>query len=156
MSTSARSIAALVLVALTTGSAHAGLSPCSLAIGKSVERYVKAKLKAIAKCEDKRSSGALVPSVNCRPANGPVTDATTDTALTTAAAKVAPAIALACPGPLPPLGPVCDSAVTTVQLAACITAPVQDTDIDNRNADTLVGTVYDTNAPVTEDRKSVV
>src|SRR5262249_25437691 len=67
----------LTLVALCAPGARAALSPCSIAIGKAVEKYVKKKQKAIAACEDKRASGALAPSVNCRPADGMVTDAGT-------------------------------------------------------------------------------
>lgn len=144
-------IIVIVMLLVGAGPARAAtVSPCTLAIGKAVEKYVKKKQKAIAKCEDKRSSGALAPSVNCRPADGPVTDATTDAALTTAASKVEPALAAKCTGPLPPLGPECDSATTVTQLAACITATVQDADVDNRNVDTLIGTEYDANAPVTD------
>ena len=104
MSTSTRCIAALVILTLAGGPAHAALSPCTLAIGKSVEKYVKKKQKIIAKCEDQRSSGALAPTVNCRPAAGPVTDLATDDALTTAAGKVEPGITAKCTGPLPPIG----------------------------------------------------
>jgi phosphodiesterase/alkaline phosphatase D-like protein len=150
MSSCIRFVAIFVSLALAVGSAQADLSPCSIAIGKAVEKYVKKKQKAIAKCEDKRSSGALAPTVNCRPADGAVTDTATNDALTSAGAKVEPAITAKCTGPLPPLGPQCNSATTIPQLAACITAPVQDADVDNRNVDTLIGTEYDTNAPVTD------
>ena len=150
MSTSIRSIAALVFLALATGSARADLSPCSIAIGKAVEKYVKKKQKIIAKCEDKRSSGVLAPAINCRPAVGPVTDSATQEALASAADKVEPTIAAKCSEPLPPIGAPCDSATDVSALADCITASTQDLDIDNRNVDTLVGTVYDTNAPVTD------
>src|SRR5206468_2489392 len=40
-------LAVLALVLATTPARAAALSPCQLAIGKSVEKYVKAKLKAI-------------------------------------------------------------------------------------------------------------
>ena len=147
-----RGAAALLgLLVLASGPARAaGLSPCTLAIGKAVETWTKIKQKTIAKCEDKRSSGALAASVNCRPADGAVTDAPTASALAKAAAKVQTTITAKCAGPLPPLGAPCDSATTAAQLAACITAPTQDADVDNRNVDTLIGTVYDANAPVTD------
>ena len=61
--------------------------------------------KIIAACEDKRSSGALAATVNCRPADGAVTDPATADKLTTAAGKVQPTIDAKCTGPLPPLGP---------------------------------------------------
>ena len=151
MSSRARFVAVVVVLAFAAGSARAAsLSPCTLAIGKAVEKYVKKKQKIIAKCEDRRSSGVFLPSVNCRPADGAVTDPTTADALTKAADKVEPALASKCTDPLPPIGAPCDSAATVSALAACITAPVQDADVDNRNVDTLVGTVYDTNAPVTD------
>ena len=128
----------------------AGLPPCTLAIGQAVEKFVKMKRKVIAACEDRRSSGRLAASVNCRPAAGAVTDSNTANKLANAAGKVQPTIDAKCTGALPPLGPACDSATTTALLAACITAPVQDDDVDNRNVDTLIGSVYDANAPVTD------
>ncbi len=137
-------------LALAAPAVHAALSPCTLAIGSAVEKYVGSKQKAIASCEDRRSSGALSPATNCRPAVGPVTDAKTQTALTNAASKVQKTITPKCTGPLPPIGAPCDSSTTAAQLIACITAPTQDADLDNRNVDTLIGTVYDTNAPVAD------
>jgi phosphodiesterase/alkaline phosphatase D-like protein len=146
-----RFAAVVVALGLVAGPARAAtLSPCTLAIGKSIEKYVKKKQKTIAKCEDKRSSGALAPSVNCRPADGPVTDMATSDALSAAALKVQTAIGSKCTGPLPPLGPACDSSFTTADLSFCITEPQQEADIDGRNVDTLIGTVYDANAPVTD------
>lgn len=150
---SSRILYVVVIATLGAGISNAGaagLSPCTLAIGKAVEKYVKKKQQIIAKCEDKRSSGALPPSVNCRPADGAVTDTTTDEALAAAADKVEPSIATKCTGPLPPLGAPCDSATTVSQLAACITATTQDPDVDNRNVDTLIATEYAANAPVTD------
>ena len=149
---SRRHIAVLAsLLALAGPPVYAsGLSPCTITIGKAVEKYTKQKQKAIAKCEDGRSDGRLAPTVNCRPAAGPVTDPATATALASAAALVQPSIDPKCSGPLPSLGGPCNSATTNAQLAACITAPAQDADVDNRNVDTLIGTVYDTNAPVTD------
>src|SRR6058998_1057409 len=57
---------------LVLPSARAAVPPCTKAIAGAVEKYALGKRKAIAKCEDKRSKGALGPSVNCRPADGPV------------------------------------------------------------------------------------
>jgi phosphodiesterase/alkaline phosphatase D-like protein len=151
-----RSVAALLglLMLAAVPARAAGLSPCTLAIGKAVETWTKIKQKTIAKCEDRRSSGVLPPSVSCRPTDGGVTngitDAATATALTKAAGKVLSTISAKCVGPLPPLGPQCDSATTVPALADCITFPTQDPDVDNRNVDTLIGTVYDANAPVTD------
>jgi alkaline phosphatase D len=120
----------------------AGLPPCQVAIGKAVERYMRSKQRALLKCEDKRASGALAPGTNCRPANGAVTDARTATLLAKAAARVSTTISAGCPGSLPPIGAPCASATTTTALIDCITAPVQDPTLDNRNVDTLIGTVY--------------
>src|SRR5689334_4923590 len=134
-----------------------GLHPCTAAIAKAVEKYVKGKYKALAKCENARSSGKLDQSINCRPADGAVTDPKTADKLAKLAAKVEPAIAKKCmPSDFPPnvlarpLGPACDSATDAATLAACITAPVQDPDVEPINVDTLIATVYDTNAPVTD------
>src|SRR5262249_783890 len=66
------------------------------------------------------------------------------------APKVQAAINAQCTGPLPLLGPECNSATTNAQLAACITAPVQDPDVNNRNVDTLIGTVYDASALIND------
>ena len=54
--------------------ARADLLPCSKAIGSAIEKYALGKRKAIAACEDRRSKGSLDSSVNCRPADGAVTD----------------------------------------------------------------------------------
>lgn len=146
----------LVLVVLTLSLAAAvparaaTLSPCTLAIAKSVEKYTKTKLKVISKCEDQRSSGALSPATNCRPADGLVTDPTTDDNLSKAYTKLNTTIGTKCTSGLPPLGPQCDSSFTTADLSFCIGSPTQDPDVDNRNIDTLIGTIYDTNAPVTD------
>src|SRR6266850_714022 len=150
-----RRLALLALIAATSAAVPpaapaAGLDRCTGAIAKAVEKYVKGKYKTIAGCEDKRSKGTLAASVNCRPADGAVTDANTSTKLGILAGKVQPAIAKKCTGPLPPLGPACDSAATVPALAACITAPVQDADVEAINVDTLITTVYDANAPVSD------
>jgi len=142
---------ALACSTIVAPAARAGLPPCTQAIAGAVEKYAVGKRKAMAKCEDKRSSGKLAASVNCRPALGPVTDPGTDKKLTALAAKVEPAINGKCTGPLPPLGPACDSATTVHDLALCITAPVQDPDVEAINVDTLVATVYDTTPPITDD-----
>src|SRR5262245_44536041 len=126
----------------------AGPTACALAIDKASAKYLNKKYSALAACERKRSSGSLAPSVNCRPADGPVTDTRTANKLSAAAAVVEPAITAAC-GTLPPLGPACDSATTSTDLAACITAPMQDADVEPINVDTLIATVFDANAPVT-------
>src|SRR6059058_4098068 len=56
-----------------------------------------------------------------------------------------------CPGSLPPIGPACDDSATTAStLAGCITAPVQDTDVEPINLDTLARTIYDSDAPITD------
>ena len=136
---------------LISPSAQAALSPCSKAIGGAIEKYALGKRKAIASCEDRRSKGSLASSVNCRPADGAVTDAKTDGKLMKLAAKVGSTISRKCTGSLPPLGPACDSAATVPALVACITAPTQDADVEPINVDTLIETVYDTNAPVTDD-----
>jgi len=96
----------------------ATLSPCTIAIGKAVEKYVKAKRKAVAKCEDKRSDGRLAPATNCRPADGAVTDQPTADKLSAAGDKVLSKISGACPGPLPPLG----ASTAKILPAACSTA----------------------------------
>jgi phosphodiesterase/alkaline phosphatase D-like protein len=141
---------ALAWSTIVAPAARAGLPPCTQAIAGAVEKYAVGKRKAMAKCENKRSSGKLLASVNCRPALGPVTDLGTDKKLTALAAKVEPAISGKCTGPLPPLGPACDIATTVPDLAACITAPVQDADVEPINIDTLVATVYDTTPPITD------
>lgn len=139
-------VSALLLA--PTGARAAGPSACALAVDLAQSKYLNAKYRYVAACERKRSSGVLLPTVNCRPANGAVTDAGTASKLATATGKVAPAITAACPT-LPPIGPACDSAATTAQLAACITASTQDADVEPINVDTLIETVFDANAPVT-------
>jgi alkaline phosphatase D len=148
-----RTFALLALVVAATApfgspARAAGLDPCTGAIAKAVESYAKGKYKVLASCEDKRSKGSLAASVNCRPAAGAVTDASTADKLTALADKVAATIGKKCTGPLPPLGPACNSATTVAALSACIAAPVQDADVEPINVDTLIDTAYDTNAPV--------
>ncbi len=134
-----------------SASRAAGLDPCTNAIATTMEKYVQTKQATIAKCEDKRSSGKLPATVNCRPVVGPVTDATTASNLTSAAAKVQSGITKKCTT-LPPLGPACDSATTPTDLVSCITATAQEADIDPLNVDTLIATVYGdpSQAPVTD------
>ncbi len=140
----------LTVLALAPATVRAaGPSACSLAIDRAQASYLNTKYRHIAACEHRRSTGSFAPTTNCRPANGPVSDAKTATRLATAAAKVEPAITPACPT-LPPLGPACDSATTVTQLAACITAPMQDADLEPINVDTLIETVFGANAPVTD------
>jgi alkaline phosphatase D len=129
----------------------AGLSRCTVAIGKAVENYVLKKYQVMATCERRRSDGSIPPSTNCRPADGAVTDGSTAGKLASAAAQLLGAISAKCPGPLPPLGPACNSATTAADLAACVSGPTQDADIDNRNVDQIIETVYDANAPVTDE-----
>src|SRR5512135_2034195 len=117
-------VAAVILVPAI--SRAAGLDPCTGAIAKAVETYVKTKQATIAACEDKRSSGKLATSVNCRPAAGAVTDATTQNKLVDASVKLATDIGKVCLPPFPPIGPACDSATTISALPACISATVQD------------------------------
>ena len=151
MSIRMRSVAVIVMLGLASGQARASsLPPCQLAIGKAVEKYAKKALKVIGKCEDKRSSGALAPSVNCRPADGPPTDAATDEALSAARTKVQDSIASKCTGPLPPLGTLCADSFNVPDLAACINGTFVFGGVDKRNVDTLIETVYDTNAPITD------
>lgn len=128
----------------------AGLDPCTNAVAKAVETYVKTKQSTIAACEDKRSTGKLAASVNCRPNAGAVTDATTQNKLVSASLKVANTIGAKCSTPLPPIGPACDSATTVTSLVACITATAQDGDVEPINVDTLIDTVYGTSAPITD------
>lgn len=150
---SRRSIVGAVAALAVVGAppAHAaGLSKCTVAIGKAVETYVKTKQKVIAKCEAGRASGAIAVGTNCRPAAGLVTDATTLAALGAAATKVQTALAKCNPPVLPPIGAPCASAASLSDLANCITATVQDSTVDNRNVDTLIGTVYAANGAVTD------
>ena len=80
-----------------------------------------------------------------------VTDPSTATRLASAQSRYTSVIVHGCPGTLPPIGPACDdSAATASTLAACITAPVQDTDVETINADTLARAFYDSAAPVTD------
>jgi len=144
------SAALAAVVFVPSASRAAGLDPCTSAIAKAVETYVKTKQTAIAACEDKRSSNKLATSVNCRPAAGAVTDAATQKKLSDAAVKVASTIGSKCSIPLPPIGPACDSATSLTALATCITATTQDADVEPINVDTLIDTVYGTNAPIAD------
>jgi alkaline phosphatase D len=142
--------AVLVAGFVTPRLSHAaGLDACSKAIAVATEGYVAAKQKAIKACEDNKSKGKLAADVNCRPADGAVTDAKTDKKLTAAAAKVNAKIAAKCTT-LPPLGPACDSALTAAALADCITATAQDADVEPINVDTIIATEYNTTPPIAD------
>jgi alkaline phosphatase D len=157
--------------ALLVGLAPAGpaAADCSRTLGRSVAKYVKARGKAIAACERRRSSGRLPDTTVCRPqcssaatnAGDPcltdgdcpsgtceaVTDATTSARLDRAVARATTQIAADC-GTLPPIGPACDSAADAAALAACVTDPLQDDDNDTLNVDTLSRALYGSPVPV--------
>ena len=78
-------------------------------------KYFKSAYKAISKCEGSKTKGSLLPSVNCRPADGAVTDAKTDEALTKAVGKVNSGLSSKCAGAdigSLPLGAPCDAAAS--------------------------------------------
>jgi alkaline phosphatase D len=137
-------VAAFVLAAPVV----AASPPCSVELGRTIERYVTGKQRALARCEDARSRGDLTADVNCRPADGPVTDPATAEALAVLAARVAPAI-VRC-GPLPPLGVACDAATDAATLAACVTAPTQEPDTVSTSPDQLIDAVYATPVPIAD------
>src|SRR5262249_40836014 len=82
-----------------------------------------------------------------------ITDAHTNERISKAVAKNTSKINSGCAGlgQLPPIGPACDdSATTSAALGTCITASRQDANVELLNADTLIATIYDTTAPVTD------
>src|SRR2546430_37851 len=61
------------------------------------------------------------------------------------------AIARGCGGRPPPSAPACDDSATNAStLAGCITAPLQDADVEPINLDTLARTIYDSDAPISD------
>src|SRR2546425_4912252 len=171
-----RRFAVVALVALAVAGprlAAAVSNPCQNGIGRAVLGYSKARIRAIASCEDKRSKGTVPSSTICRPqcsggstpqapcrtdADCPgsgtcqaVTDPGTSTRLSSVQARFTNVIVRACPGSLPPIGPACDDSATNAStLAGCITAPLQDADVEPINIDTLSRTIYDAAAPVAD------
>src|SRR5436309_3512238 len=166
-----RTVAVLVAAALLAvpGVGRADTARCTKTLGKAVARYLKARQRAIADCENKRSSGRLAASTVCRPqcSSGadnpgapcrndadcpsgtcqPVDDAVTNDRIDDAIAAATVKITRDC-GTLPPLGPACDGSADAAALAACITGPLQEADNDTLNADTLMRSVYGSPAPV--------
>ncbi|TDI96753.1 MAG: hypothetical protein E2O73_12545 [Deltaproteobacteria bacterium] len=96
---------------------------CQNAFALQGSKYFKSAYKAISKCEESKTKGSLLPSVNCRPADGAVTDATTDAALTKAADKVNSGLSSKCSGAdigSLSLGAPCDAAASIGALVSCI------------------------------------
>ena len=171
-----RRLAVVAFVALAIAGfrpAGALVNPCQNAIGRAVVGYSKGRIKVISSCEDRRSkgtvpaaticrpqcSGGLTPQAPCRtdldcPGGGTcqaVTDPATSSRLSGLQSRFTAMIVRGCPGSLPPIGPACDDSATTAStLAGCITAPVQDTDVEPINLDTLARTIYDSDAPITD------
>src|SRR5262249_29555613 len=146
-----------IFVAMTQ--ARADDATCRKALGKAIAKYSKARFKAIAKCEDKRSKGTLPPSTVCRPqcnggtnAGAPcdvsadcdsavcsaISDATTQSKVGAAATSAGLTITSGCPGPLPEIGPACDSAANVADLVTCITSARQDEDTEPINVGSLL------------------
>lgn len=166
-----RLMVVLVAAAIVgSGTARADQARCRKALGKAVEKYAKSRLKAVAKCEDQRSSGALAVGTTCREqctggtnsgapcvtgadcdslVCGTVSDATASGKLATAVTKFNAAVGGKCATPLPVVGPACDGSTGSVAaLEGCVTQPHQEADTEQANADSLARTIYDTAAPV--------
>jgi len=113
---------------------------CHDAFALQGAKYFKAAYKAISKCEESKTKGSLPPGVNCRPADGAVTDATTEAALTKAAGKVDSGLTSKCAGAdiaSLPLGAPCDAAASIPDLVSCITD-----DAHGELADELIETAF--------------
>ncbi len=166
-----RLLAFLALAAALAPRPAAAVDACQNAIGRATVNYANARQRAIAACEDRRARGSLPVGTVCRPqcaggtsAGAPctsdaecpsstcaaVSDVQTSARLAHAKTSATNVITKKCTGPLPPVGPACDSATTPAALAACLTAPTQDADVQPINVDTLMRTVYDSDAPVTD------
>jgi len=168
-----RRLAVVALVLAGPRLAAAITNPCQNVIARSVVGYSNSRLKVISACEDKRSKGSVPAATICRPQcsggttpqapcrtdgdcpGGGTCQAVSDPAasqgLSRAQSRYTARIVRACPGSLPPIGPACDgSASNAATLAGCITAPLQDADVEPINIDTLARTIYDADAPVTD------
>ncbi len=135
---------ALVTVVASSVPAGAGLTAeqsCQDKIAIAARNYFKTRFKTVAKCEEKRASGKLEESVNCRPATGPVTDTATADKLTKAEASLSSSITAKCGGVDIgglPLGLPCDQETTIADLVTCLVD-----DGHGADADLLVESVYD-------------
>jgi phosphodiesterase/alkaline phosphatase D-like protein len=120
------------------------LSPelkCQDAIAVQARNYFKKRYSAVAKCEDKRSSGNLDQLTNCRPDVGPVTDDKTDDKLSNAATKLGDKLDLKCTNAIVAgltLGRPCGTVATVTEVTNCILD-----DAHGHNSDLLIETVYD-------------
>ncbi len=113
---------------------------CQDAFAVQGRNYFKSAYKAISKCEEKKTKSLLGPAVNCRPADGAVTDAKTELKLSKASDKVNSILGSKCGGvdiASLPLGSPCNSAASVGDLVSCI--------IDDAHgdlADELVETIF--------------
>ncbi len=140
----------LGLLASLFGGPVYGLSDelrCRDAIAIQSRNFFKSRYTAIAKCEDGQSLGKIGAAVNCRPADGVVTDAKTLEKLQKAETKLTDKLADKCTDAIvnPSLfGLPCGSAASVAEITSCIVG-----DAHAHDADLLVDTVYDDNGELT-------
>jgi phosphodiesterase/alkaline phosphatase D-like protein len=165
-------LCSLLLAVPTLG--RADEARCTKALGRVVRNYEKTRQKTIARCENRRANGTLGATGVCRPqcssaatnvgapcnSDGDctcsgscpagvclaVSDASTGSRLSKAATKASRKVGNACDA-VPPVGPGCNSAATPAALGTCLTAPLQDPDLEQGNSDTLMRMVYGEPAP---------
>ena len=87
------SLFALVLL-VTSGApsvlAKTSAERCQDGLAVKGAKFFRNHYLAISRCEERKDKGSLAPSVNCRPANGAVTDAKTQNKLDRAGDKTGP------------------------------------------------------------------
>jgi len=133
--------AAVLCVSASAADALSAELKCQDTIAIQARNFFKSRYTAIAKCEDKKSTGKLSQATNCRPAAGPVSDMSTNDKLVKAAAKLGSKLAVKCTDGIVAgltLGIPCGTAATVTDLTNCIVD-----DAHGNNADLLIETAYD-------------
>jgi phosphodiesterase/alkaline phosphatase D-like protein len=133
----------MTILVLGAGAASAATpeEKCADAVAVQGRNFFKNHYKTISKCEENKAKGTLLPSVNCRPADGPVTDPTTDDKLTDARAKLDDKLTGKCTAVTianVTVGEPCDQETLLADLLDCVAD-----DAYGAIADNLIDTVFD-------------
>ncbi len=137
------STAILAALLLSVGGAGAATpeEKCEDAVAVQGRNFFKKHYKAISKCEEGKAKGLILPGVNCRPADGPVTHLDTDGKLDDARMKLDEKLTDKCTGATianVTVGEPCDQETMLTDLIDCVAD-----DVYGAAADNLIDTVFD-------------
>jgi phosphodiesterase/alkaline phosphatase D-like protein len=142
------STAVLAALFLAVGGAGAATpeEKCADTVAVQGRNFFKKHYKAISKCEEGKAKGLILPGVNCRPADGPVTHMDTDDKLNDARAKLDQKLTDKCTGATianVTVGEPCDQETILTDLIDCVAD-----DAYGATADNLIETVFDQTPPL--------